>query len=57
MILALISFKGIGNENYTYPYWAFIIGVILSSSTLYGVILYAFYYIIRYVIINKQVMK
>lgn len=54
-VLALMSFGGLESGSYKYPYWSTIIGIILSSSTLYGVILYAIYYIVRYVIIDKQV--
>ena len=54
-VLALMSFKGLESNDYKYPYWSTIIGIILSSSTLYGIIMYAIYYIVRYVIIGKQV--
>ena len=55
MILALISFKGLEIGDYKFPYWSTIIGIVLSSSTLYGVTLYAIYFIIRYIIIGGQV--
>lgn len=56
MILALLGFNGLESNGYKYPYWSTIIGVILSSSTLYGVVLYAVYYIVRFIIYEKQVI-